>query len=244
MDGPIWYLKRCDLFGRLSEAEADRLNRRARIRRYPRGELIYAPADAGLAVLVLARGRVKIHDLTPNGRETILAFIEEGEIFGEVAVLDGRPRREFAAAVEPSEVLAIPREDFVGLLEVRADLTLSVTRLVGLRRERVEARLRNTLFLSSRGRLAHLLLELIESHGERNGDGHAIRFPLSHQDLAGLIGVSRETVTLTLGQMEADGLVAVERRRVVVRDLARLRRDADRLPNPPTGLPRTATAPF
>lgn len=240
MDGLIWYLKRCDLFDRLSEGEAGRLNRRALVRRYGRGDVIYAPADAGLAVLVLARGRVKIHDLTPAGRETILAFIEEGELFGEVAVLDGRPRREFAAAVEPSEVLAIPREDFVALLEARADLTLSVTRLVGLRRERIEARLRNTLFLSSRGRLAHLLLELIESHG----DGHAIRFPLSHQDLAGLIGVTRETVTLALGRLQADGLIAVQRRRVVVRDLARLRREADRPSDPPAKRPPHAPAPL
>src|SRR5262249_61260109 len=108
MDGPIWYLKRCDLFGRLSEAEADRLNRRARIRRYPRGELIYAPADAGLAVLVLARSRVNIHDLTPDGRETIIAVIQEREIFGEGAVLCSRAPREATTAGVPAPVSAGP----------------------------------------------------------------------------------------------------------------------------------------
>lgn len=225
MAGLIWYLKTCSLFERLTDAEAERLNRRALVRRFRKKAVIYAPAEPGQTALVLASGRVKIHDLTPEGRETILAFIEQGELFGELAALDGQPRREFAEAAEDSEVLAIPREDFLELLERRADLALSVTKLVGLRRQRIEARLRNILFLPSRPRLVRLLLELVETHGARAGFRYTIRFPLSHQDLASLIGVTRETVTLTLGQLQDEGLVSVERQRVIVRDLKRLRQE-------------------
>jgi CRP-like cAMP-binding protein len=232
MAGPIWYLKTCDLFERLSDAEAARLNRRALVRQFKKKAVVYAPAEAGQTVLVLAKGRVKIYDLTLEGRETILAFVEQGELFGELAALDGQPRREFAEAVEDSEVLAIPGEDFMALLESRADLALSVTKLVGLRRQRIETRLRNILFLPSRPRLVRALIELVEAHGERRGTQHAIRFPLSHQDIAGLIGVSRETVTLTLGQLQAEGLIAVERRRVTVLDLDRLRQEGDQPADP------------
>ncbi len=227
MAGPIWYLKACDLFRRLSDAEADRLNRRALARRFRKKSVIYAPAEAGQTVLVLARGRVKVYDLTPEGRETILAFVEQGELFGELAALNGMPRREFAEAVEDCEVLAIPGDDFLSLLETRGDLAISVTKMVGLRRQRIETRLRNILFLPSRPRLVRLLIDLVETHGERRGSRHLIRFPLSHQDLAGLIGVSRETVTLTLGQLRGEGLIAIDHRRVVVLDLERLRREAD-----------------
>ena len=100
-----------------------------------------------------------------------------------------------------------------------------MTKLVGLRRQRIETRLRNILFLPTRPRLIRVLVELVETHGERIGTRHAIRFPLSHQDFAGLIGVSRETVTLTLGQLQAEGLIAIERRRVVLLDLERLRQE-------------------
>ena len=242
MDGPIWYLKQCHLFERLSDDEAERLNRRASIRRFKKRAIVYAPTQAGASVLVLARGRVKVHDLTPDGRETILAFVEEGELFGEVAALDGEPRQEFAVAVEDSEVLAVPREDFVALLEARADLTLSITRLIGLRRRRIETRLRDILFLSSRDRLVRVLVELVEAHGEQRGDQHAIRFPLSHQDFAGLIGVSRETVTLALGQLQAERLIDIERRRVVVRDLNRLRGEAAKPDGSPLLRPRSRPA--
>lgn len=233
MAGPIWYLKTCNLFERLSDPEAERLNRRALVRRFKKKAVVYAPAEAGQTVLVLAAGRVKIYDLTLEGRETILAFVEQGELFGELAALDGQPRREFAEAVEDCEVLAIPGDDFLALLESRADLSLSVTKLVGLRRQRIETRLRSILFLPSRPRLIRVLVELVEMHGERAGTRYAIRFPLSHQDFAGLIGVSRETVTLTLGQLQAEGLIAVERRRVVLLDLERLRREVEKPSDPP-----------
>ncbi len=237
MAGPIWYLKSCDLFARLTDAEAERLNSRALVRRYKKKSIIYAPAERPQSVLVLAKGRVKIYDLTPDGRETILAFVEQGELFGELAALNGKPCREFATSVEDCEVLAIPGNDFLALLENRADLALSVTKLIGLRRQRIETRLRNILFLPSRPRLVHILIELVESHGERIANRHVIRFPLSHQDLAGLIGVSRETVTLTLGQLQAEGLISIQRRRVVVLDLERLRLESE-LPTEPEAATR------
>ena len=235
-------MKTCDLFERLSDAEAERLNRRALVRKFKKKAVVYAPAEAGETVLVLAAGRVKIYDLTLEGRETILAFVEQGELFGEMAALDGQPRREFAEAVEDCEVLAIPGADFIALLESRADLALSVTKLVGLRRQRIETRLRSILFLPSRPRLIRVLVELVETHGELlMGTRHAIRFPLSHQDFAGLIGVSRETVTLTLGQLQAEGLIAIERRRVVLLDLERLREEVMKPVDPPTMKQRTKT---
>lgn len=244
MAGSIWYLKKCDLFERLSDAEAERLNRRALVRKFKKKTVIYAPAEAGERVLVLAMGRVKIYDLTPEGRETILAFVEQGELFGEMAALDGQPRQEFAEAAEDCEVLAIPGADFMALLESRADLSLSVTKLIGLRRQRIETRLRSILFLSTRPRLIRVLIELVETHGERIGTRFVIRFPLSHQDFAGLIGVSRETVTLTLGQLQAEGLITIERRRVVLLDLDRLRRSLLQSADPPVLKPRTKKTPI
>ena len=239
MAGLIWYLKTCDLFERLSDVEAERLNHRALVRKFKKKTVVYAPSEAGQTVLVLATGRVKIYDLTPEGRETILAFVEQGELFGELAALDGQPRREFAEAVEDCEVLAIPGADFIALLESRADLALSVTKLVGLRRQRIETRLRSILFLPSRARLIRVLVELVETHGDRIGTRYAIRFPLSHQDFAGLIGISRETVTLTLGQLQAEGLIAIERRRVVLLDLERLRQEVMKPADPPAVKTRT-----
>ena len=226
MGAAIWYLKQCELFEQLSETEAGQLNRRALTRTFKRGAVIYSPTQPGESVMVLASGRVKIKDITVGGRETIMAFIEEGELFGELALMDGDTRQEYAETVDTCQVLVIPREDLLALMETRPDIALSVTKLIGLRRRRIETRLRNLLFLPSRDRMLHILLELAESHGDRTGNRVEIRIPLSHQDIASLIGVTRETATLTLGQMQTEGLVAVSRRRIVIRDLAGLRRPA------------------
>ena len=119
-------------------------------------------------------------------------------------------------------MLVIPQADLRWLMEQRADLALSITKLVGLRRRRIETRLRNILFLSSRERMVHMLLELIDSYGDRVENVCALRLPLTHQDLASLIGVTRETVTVVLGQLQFDRLIKVQRRRITVLDCARL----------------------
>ncbi len=226
MNRKLWYLKRCSLFERLTPEEARRLESRALLRTFPRRALIYAPTEPGQSVLVLTSGRVKIKDLTPDGKETILAFIDEGEIFGELALLDGEPRQEYAEAVEECRVLLLPRDDLLALMTARPDVALSITRLVGLRRRRIENRLRNVLFLSSRERLVRLLLELMDTHGTRHGQQCTLRLRLSHQELASLTGLTRETVTLVLGQLQAAGLIVAQRRCITVTDTQRLTREA------------------
>src|SRR5438874_8998126 len=141
MNEAIWFLKRCPLFEHLTADECRRLEARARARTFPRKAVVYFPDQPGESVLLLTRGRVKLMALTPDGRETILAFIEPGEVFGVLAVLDDAPRGEYAEAVEDSHAVAIPRAEVAALVARRPDVALSVTKLIGLRLRRVEARL-------------------------------------------------------------------------------------------------------
>jgi CRP-like cAMP-binding protein len=223
MSETIWFLKRCPLFERLSPGEGQRLEARALSRTFARRQIIYFPDDPGQTVLLLTRGRVKIKTVTPDGRETIFAFIEAGELFGELALIDVEPRREFAEAVEDSSVLALPREDLLWLMERRPDVSLRITKLLGFRRRRIENRLRNILFRSTRERMVALVLELLETHGQRTVGGMwEIRLKLSHQELANLIGATRESVTLALGALAREGLIDIHRRQIRVPDRARL----------------------
>ena len=161
----IWYLKRCDLFSQLELPELQRLETRCLIRKFPKGNPIYLPADHAEAVLLLASGRIKVCNLTSEGKQAILALIEPGEIFGELALFDAGQRDEYAEAIEPSSVILIPRQEMGRLMENHPSVTLSITRLMGLRRRRIERRLKSLLFKSNRDRLTHLLLELAEQYG-------------------------------------------------------------------------------
>ena len=222
MSQRLWYLKSCDLFQQLSPEQLTTLESRCRVRKYPRGTPIYLPADQADGVLLLAEGRVKIGSFTEEGKQTILAFIEPGEIFGELSLMGTQEREEYAEAVEKSTVVLISKEVIERLLVENPSVSLGVTKLFGLRRQRIERRLKYLLFRSNRERLIHLLLELAEQYGRQTDEGVALRIKLSHQDLASIIGSTRETVTVVLGELQTEGSLQLGRRKIVLTDMARL----------------------
>lgn len=222
MSEKLWYLKSCQLFEQLAVDELRQIELHSKARTFPRGSPVYLPLDQTNSLFLLASGRVKICHLTPDGKQSILAFIEPGEVFGELALFDDGPRNEYAETVEKATVVLIPGEVMKATMESHAALTLGVTKMIGLRRRRIEQRLKNLLFLSNRERLSHLLLELAEQYGVREPAGLKLGIQLSHQDLANVIGSTRETVTVVLGEMQQEGLVSLGRRKILISDLSRL----------------------
>ena len=212
-----WLLKDCQLFHRLSLQELQWLESRSRMRHFERHQAVYLPADASNGVMVLVSGHVKLCGVTPQGKQTILAFVEPGEVFGELSLVDDEhsTREEHALTTERSTIVLIPAADLNRIVEQNPKLALGVTRLIGLRRRRIERRLKNLLFHSNRDRLTHLLLELAEDYGKASGNKIEFSIRLSHQDLASIIGSTRETVTLILGQMQDEG-----RRRISLCDIS------------------------
>lgn len=229
MDEQFWHLKNCDLFERLTPEQIQVVESRSKVREISRGDLVYLPSDQADSVLLLASGRVKIYHVTGEGKQAVLALIDPGELFGELALFEsgGTPRDEFAEAMESSRVILIPREVMQSLMESHAEISLGVTRLVGLRRKRVERRLKSLLFRSNRERLVHLLLELAEKYGRPTVDGVALGIKLSHQDLASIIGSTRETVTVLLGELQHEGQLIIQRRRIILTKMNRLAASID-----------------
>lgn len=222
MDERYWYLKRCDLFAQLDEAGIARLEQVSHIRTLERRSLIYLPNEASDSVLLLLSGRVRIYHLTGDGKEALLAFIDPGELFGELTLVGQQEREEFAETMERSQVLKIPRQQLLDLMQNQPEMTLRVTRLIGLRRQTIERRLKSLLFQSNRERLSHLLLELAERYGVEDAEGTALRVKFSHQELANLIGSTRETVTVILQELQREKLVQVRRRQLILRNPAAL----------------------
>ena len=222
MSERLWYLKSCELFQQLSPDQLTALESRCRVRSFPRRTPIYLPADHADGVLLLASGRVKIGSFTEEGKQTILAFVEPGEVFGELSLLGTQEREEYAEAVEKSTVVLISNDVMQQLLIENPGVSLGITKLYGLRRRRVERRLKYLLFHSNRERLVHLLLELAEQYGRQSAVGVELGIKLSHQDLASIIGSTRETVTVVLGELQAEGRLELGRRKIVLTDLTQL----------------------
>jgi len=218
----FWHIRNCSLFQRLSDSQLDFLEKQARIRSFPKGTSVYLPTEVADGTFLLAEGRIRLGSTTPDGKQSIIGFVEPGELFGELSLVDNGHREERAEAIVNSTVVLIPSQHIRGLMEQSPGLSIGVTKLIGLRRKRIERRLRNLLFRNNRERLTHLLIELAEQYGQATAEGIELKIRLSHQDLAAIIGATRETVTTLLGEMQSEGLLKIKRQKLLIHDLPKL----------------------
>lgn len=230
MDDKHWHLKGCGLFDQLPIEEIALLESRSRVQTFPRKGMVYLPSDRSDAVLLVISGRIRLYSVTPDGKESVLTLIDPGELFGELVLFGQTRREEFAEAMESSVVVMIPGEEIRRLMEVRPSLTIKLSRLMGLRRLWVERRLRSLLFRSNRDRLISLLLELAVKYGAPRSTGLWLSIRLSHQEMASMIGSTRESVTLLLGELQYERLLEVRRRQIFLTDLKRLAASLDDIP--------------
>ncbi|TWU23226.1 cAMP receptor protein [Novipirellula galeiformis] len=228
MPEKLWHLKNCDIFGKLLPEEIKRLESRSRSRSFPARSPVYLPSEKADSVFLLAKGLVKVCNLTSDGKQSILAFVEPGELFGELAIFAEAARDEYVEAVDAATVVMIPAEELQQLMSHHNGVALEITKMVGLRRHRIERRLKNLMFLSNRDRLIHLLLDLAEQFGVCDSEGIRLRIKLAHQELANLMGSTRETVTILLGHLKSEGLIHVGRRKIVLVNTEQLAASVDR----------------
>ena len=208
----LWYLKNVNLFHGMSDAEMHVVEQRTIMREIRRKEVLYLPGDAGDRIYLLKRGVVKISTLTDDGKEIILALMRPGEVFGEEAVLEDAPRDHMAEAYEDALICVITRQDFMGILRAHPEMAFKVTKLVGFRLKTLRSRVEGLLFKGAPARLAQTLLDLARDHGVKDAEGVLLPLRLSQQDLANLIGVTRESVNLALADFRSRGLVEMDGR--------------------------------
>jgi CRP/FNR family cyclic AMP-dependent transcriptional regulator len=221
----LWYLKHVRLFDGLGPAELQEMERITRMQEIRKRQPIYLQGDPANTVYLLKKGRVKISSAAPSGKEVTFEILEAGEIFGELEALEQSPRETSAEALDDTLICAINREDFDRYLREHPDLAVKLTKLIGFRLRKIHSRVQDLVFRDVPTRLAHVLLELIESTGAPEASGVSIRAKLTHQELANLVGCSRETVSTLLGQFRERGLIRTEGRSIIVLDkpaLARL----------------------
>ena len=223
----FWYMKNCNLFSQVAAEDIAWLEGQSRMRKLKRGEPVYLPSQSVDGVILIASGRVKICHTTPEGKQAILDFIDAGEIFGELALLDAQERDEYAETTEKTTLIVIPKAQMQALIRKYPQIVLGVTKLIGLRRQKVERRLRNLLFRSNRERVVHLLMELAEKYGENVPEGVGLKIRLSHQEMASVVGSTRETVTVVLGQLQAENMINIARRKIVISDMAKLAKEVN-----------------
>jgi CRP/FNR family transcriptional regulator, cyclic AMP receptor protein len=188
-----------------------------RERGYPRGSVIVFEDDPGDALFIVREGRVKVVLIGEDGREVILGILGEGDHFGELSLIDGQPRSAHVIAMEEARLLVLRREDFRQRVQESPRVAWALMQELSRRLRRADEQIGSLVLLDVNGRIARLLLARLSSD-EISAKGKR----LTHQQIAQMVGASRETVSRAMKDFQERGWIAVERRQVVVMNRAAL----------------------
>ena len=217
---------RSPLFAAIDE-DASRALVRTMVRiELPRGRSIFAEGEPGDRLYVIGRGSVKLGRRSPDGRENLLSVLGPGEMFGELSLFDPGPRTASATAVNDAVLFELGHEELISWLETHPPVAKHLLAALAHRLRRTNEILGDLVFADVPGRVAKALLELSTRFGEPTDDGLRVSHGLTQEELAQLVGASRETVNKALADFTARGWIRREGRSVVLLDLERLERRA------------------
>ena len=188
-----------------------------------RGEVLFREGEPGDRFWVIAAGKVKLGHAAPDGRESLLAVLGPGEIVGELSVYDPGPRTATATVLAPSTFLELEHSKFLDLLQQHPGLSRQLLRSLAQRLRKTNAALADLVFSDVPGRVAKALLDLADRFGRPATDGILVAHELTQEELAQLVGASRETVNKALAEFVQRGWLRLEARAVVILDIQRLR---------------------
>ena len=221
----VWYLRQTGLFDRLGEPELRRIAELSRMREFPRGALILGPDSNPDLIYLVKAGRVKISTFSLQGKEQILALLERGDVFGELAPAEARVPAH-VEAFDHAIVCTLHRTVFVEILRHTPEVGVRVIRALARRLRAAEQEIEDLALRSVPGRLAALLLRLAEEYGEPQDHGIRLSLRLTHQDVAHMVGSTRETITALINRFRDEGLITVDHRVLVILERDRLRQIA------------------
>ena len=210
---PLTLIRGHPLFRHLPPARIAELAARMVRKLVPRGSLIFSKDDPGAGLIGVVSGMVKISVPSADGREAVLNIINAGEIFGEMALLDGCPRSADAMTMSDCELVFIDRRDFITLLRSQPDVGIKVIEFLCARLRRTSEQVQDVMFLNAPTRLAKALLQLA---GKRQNSGAEHKAKITQREISQIIGLSREMTNKQLRIWERTKWVKLERGGVIL----------------------------
>lgn len=214
----VEYLSNIQVFRDLAPQELAAMDRQITMSTCKAGKLFYMPEETGEVLFLLKKGRVQLYRLATSGKKIVVATLGPGAVFGEMSLVGQGMHNTFAEALDDCLLCVMSRADVERLFREKPAVAFRFVEAMGLRLTELETRLEDIAFKSISTRLAALLLQLdLEQGGGRVVGGY------THQELSEMLGTYRETVTQTLNDLKAIGVVEIGRKKVLLADMTRLR---------------------
>jgi CRP-like cAMP-binding protein len=219
----LWYLMNMDIFSGLRQDEYAIIDRDSSSLCLKKREALYFQGTGREKVYFLKKGKIKLVKATEDGRTVALDILKNGTLFGELSSVGGDDEGLTAEAIEDCLLCVMKKQNFDHLIDTVPHLSKRVTKLIGLRLKRIEGRLLDLLYCTIEKRLAKTLLKLSEDFGVQKDGRTTLNIKLTHNDLAEIIGSTRETVTATLGNFRQRGLIDYVDRYIIIVNIEKLK---------------------
>ncbi len=198
----IQFLRQIPLFASLKDEEIEAIYKLSVTKKCPKDAIILLEDEEGDTLFVILKGKVKVTTFSESGKEVIFSILNEGDFFGDMSLLDGKPRSATVISIEESVLRLIRRSDFNKLIETHPGIALRLLEELTSRLRKADERIESLALLDVTGRVAGILLQLADERGEKSERSILIKSRPTHQELANMVGTTRETVTRVLKQLE------------------------------------------
>jgi CRP/FNR family cyclic AMP-dependent transcriptional regulator len=215
-------LRQAPLFSQLDDEAADALAASMTESRLRRGQVLFHEGDSGDRLFVVVEGKVKLGRTSADGRENLIAVLGPGQMFGELSLFDPGPRTATASALTEVKLLGLGHGDLQPWLSARPEVASALLRAVARRLRKTNDAMSDLVFSDVPGRVARALLDLSRRFGVQSEEGIHVVHDLTQEELAQLVGASRETVNKALADFAGRGWLRLEARAVILLDVERL----------------------
>ncbi len=204
-------LKDSPLFAGLDEKELEQAEKVAVRKKYPKNTVVFSEGDTSNSLYIISSGRIKVSITDENGKEIILSMLGPGEYFGEMALLDDSPRSACAVTKEPTELIIISKNNFMNIFSSNP-LAFNLLQELTKRLRGANKKIESLALLDVYGRIARLFTQL----GKPDGEKIVLSEKLTHQEIANMVGSSREMVSIILKELSNGGYISVENKMITV----------------------------
>jgi len=215
-------IRQAPLFSALDDEAAISLRESMVPLKLSKGQILFKEGQEGDRLYVVVQGKIKLGTASGDGRENLLSILGPGEMFGELSLFDPEPRTSTATAVTDARLVSLAHEAVIGLVTTHPQTSLELLRRLAQRLRKSNEILADLVFADVPGRVAKAIMDLGERFGSKKEDGLHVNHDLTQEELAQLVGASRETVNKALADFAARGWVKLEPRAVLVTDVERL----------------------
>ena len=219
LEEEIRLLSMVDILGPLCDEQMEDLAKRTPDTYLEQEDILYTPTEGTERLFILKKGRVQLYEVNGEGDEITLSVIEDGNVFGEMALIGQSLKGLYVRAIEPSTVVSLRREDLEHLIRDTPEVGLRLVRELAQRLHASEARFADVVGKDVPARLATLILTLVDSEGVVSSDSYRIPNHYTHERLASMIGCKRVAVTRAFRKLEEGGAVELKERRIIVKDM-------------------------